>query len=1097
MGSDQQPPARGPLPDLSSLLIDRNEDGFPDDIVGILAIPEDLDTADWAAVLNLCARLGLSTSGFTPPLVSREPEIGRVSVTLRPGDAARINGLALDGKDPEPVANSVQPVPIDLTDLWSISGFLTDRDDDQATDDSAIHLILPDHVPFELGSALANLAARIGIECGALTLPIAGDTMPAWRNRLEISLNNDETARLSRAGSGSLALTGTVDALTAAINHIARLSSGFLGDRPGVRAIDWLRRSAAGWTADGQVTQVQAAVADNRPDRLIVLDQSTDVHQRIAQILAESGPEPEPAAPGEHVVFDHQWTAEWEVQRAIRTLENDILPSLDPSSPLDLLVMISEPPQIRRRVRGLISRMMVDRGFNDGSLHVLDAFKPGLDWLRIIMLAKLREISDLAKIEITARTWDPEKHDGQLDMPIRWLQELFPGDEILARELGLPLDQVRIQLDDSLEPIYRVEAFDSAGHVVLESSFSPLWRRIDYLSGIHDAGNVTVTTGGIVARQNDETFRARVLTDPEIVWRYVQGELLPNLRRFILTETENEPRQGDQPFFEDLLIDLRISASDEPYGIREERHSAAEALHEDLYFNILDFVEELGKQTTGEKLGAPGSVRPFVEVVPGRQPEARIRLTRRPRGIARLMSGGQSRIIAPATRSLPAAPAVRGVRFSVDNITFDVDWTESTEDIARFVTALSVVCQPEQSSLQLDVSTPAGSVLIGVPAPVDVGLPDEPAALPVSADTIISNPEVSSLLSRFARHPAVTVVPAAETSWQGRAIPAVAVTSPQSAEIWSMRKLSHLKPTKLIVARHHANEVASTTSAFQLIEALTRDDSAQAMLRGLNLVLLPLENPDGAALHDELRATNPTWKHHPARYNATGYEFGEDQGNPDSQYGEGRVRDLVWSACLPDIVVDNHGVPSHEWAQLFAGFGSPPRFGVSYWQVQALLYGILPWFDQPAHREAMTAVRDSVAARIAADDDLLQWNRVYTERYRTWGHQWVPERFPMELVQEMLFHISQVEPDSVRGRRSYAVRYPNTTVLNWITEVADETVSGDALERTARAHLLTNIAVMELLRDHHQRHPVHADPVAGGVKIQTGRERPLRLNASN
>jgi hypothetical protein len=31
-----------------------------------------------------------------------------------------------------------------------------------------------------------------------------------------------------------------------------------------------------------------------------------------------------------------------------------------------------------------------------------------------------------------------------------------------------------------------------------------------------------------------------------------------------------------------------------------------------------------------------------------------------------------------------------------------------------------------------------------------------------------------------------------------------------------------------------------------------------------------------------------------------------------------------------DAMVDNHGVPSHEWCQPFAGYNSPPRFQVSY-----------------------------------------------------------------------------------------------------------------------------------------------------------------------
>ncbi len=1101
MSAEEPVQRRGPLPDLQTLLIDRNGDGFPDDVVGILAIPDELHRECWIAVFNLCARLGLGSSGFSPPIVGREPELGRVSITVRDGDAERINALAMGEIDPQSGQSTPDnPAPgIDLRDPWSIDGFLLDTDGDQAADDSAIHIILPEQIPFELGAALSSFVTRLGVESGGLTLPIAGDQTFPFRRALRISINRDQEATLTRESTGDLTFSGTADALARAFDRLARSSSGFLSERPGHNAVEWLRRSIAGWTDDGKAAAFRAALESANPDRVVILESEPRLNERLTAQVEDACPNCTVAqpSPDERVVFDHQWSAEWEGTRLLRALEEDMLPTLAPGEPVDLIAMVSEPPSVRRRIRGQISRLMLNRGFTEGSLHVLDAFKPGLSWLEEIVLPELQNQDEIARIEISARNWDPEQHAGQLDMPIRWLQELFPGDEILANSLGIELKQVRVSLQDDQTDIYRVVAWDASGNQLLARSFSPLWRRIDYLAGFGDVGNVTVTTGGVLAFQEGRTHRVRVLTDPELFWRYMQGELLPLLRRYILGLTENQPTMEKQPFFDDLFFNLRISSSDAPYEIREERHSAAEALHEDIYFNVLDFVEELGRRTTGDKLSAPGSIRPFVTVTPGRQPEARIRLTSRPAGIARIISDGRVQTVQPPHSTVPTGPAVRGLSFNERGLTVHIDSPEETTEIGAFLEALAAECPPDKHDVRLRIPTEHGSIEIGVPDRLDPEIPTTVAEGPIPDDTIISNPELYPHLNRLAKHPEVTVVPAAETSWQGRPIPAVAVTSEQKASIWSMSKLSHFKPTKLIVARHHANEVASTTSALQMIEALVSQDSGAAMLRGLNAVFLPLENPDGAALHDELRRQNPTWKHHPARYNATGYEFGEDQGNPDSQYGEGRVRDLVWQSCLPDIVVDNHGVPSHEWAQLFAGFGSPPRFGVSYWQVQALLYGILPWFDHPAHRAAMEAARDRVSAEIAADEELLYWNRIYSERYRTWGHQWVPDRFPMELHREMIFHVQQVDPDSVRGRRSYAVRYPSTTILNWITEVCDETVEGAELQRTARAHLLANKAVMEFLRDYSRRIDPQVQAVPGGVHIRIGRERPLRPDQDN
>lgn len=323
---------------------------------------------------------------------------------------------------------------------------------------------------------------------------------------------------------------------------------------------------------------------------------------------------------------------------------------------------------------------------------------------------------------------------------------------------------------------------------------------------------------------------------------------------------------------------------------------------------------------------------------------------------------------------------------------------------------------------------------------------------------------LSRQLARLAAAPEARYTPAVEWSYGGRALPLLELTAPITTSLWSPRKLSLLKPTLLIIARHHANEVASTTAALLLAERLVDLPEWRWLLSRVNLVVLPLANPDGAALHDLLQREHPTWKHHPARYNATGFEFAADIGNPDSRYGEARARDKVFRRWLPDIVVDNHGVPSHEWAQLYAGFGSPPRFGVSYWQVQALIYGIIHYDEErPAHRQAAFALRNAVAAAVAADAELLAWNRRFRERYQTWGANRLPDRFPAETHREMVFHFGPASGRRGRGGRDFAARFPGLTVADWVTEVADETVRGAMLRRTAGAHLTANRATLDLL----------------------------------
>jgi hypothetical protein len=284
--------------------------------------------------------------------------------------------------------------------------------------------------------------------------------------------------------------------------------------------------------------------------------------------------------------------------------------------------------------------------------------------------------------------------------------------------------------------------------------------------------------------------------------------------------------------------------------------------------------------------------------------------------------------------------------------------------------------------------------------------------------------------------------------------------------------------------------VASTTAAFQLAELLTTDPDWQPLRDAINVVMLPFANPDGAALHQELVAEHPTWKHHAARYNAVGLEHILGLHDRRSQFGETRVRRELWERWLPDVVVDNHGVPSHEWSQHFAGFGSPPRFPVCYWMVQALIYGIIPFADTPDHTPFAESLRQRLGQAIASDPVLAPANATYGHRYHRWGTSRVPDRFPAEIENDFLCYMTRTSPDP--AARNFAVRYPKTTTLDWVTEVPDETAHGEHLALTAHAHLVANETTLQLMLE--LASPVEHIMTRGdgdAVTIRLSRRRPL------
>jgi hypothetical protein len=411
---------------------------------------------------------------------------------------------------------------------------------------------------------------------------------------------------------------------------------------------------------------------------------------------------------------------------------------------------------------------------------------------------------------------------------------------------------------------------------------------------------------------------------------------------------------------------------------------------------------------------------------------------------------------------------------------------------ARAAAILRALDSNGTATLPVEVSTRRETIALSLPIPVaDIGqaarLPG-PLALP---ETALAEDHLAPYLVGLAALPGVGVRQIGR-SFEGRSLAAIELTAPQDGRIWSRIKASLHKPTLLISARHHANEPASTHAALALAARYATDPARMAIRDRVNIAILPLENADGAALHAAMRREHPTWKHHAARYNAVGREFARDYYDAEAPWGEARARPRLWREWLPDVVVDNHGVPSHEWNQHFNGFGSPPRFGVSYWLVSALLYGILRYpTTDPAHAAFAEAARDRIAAAVADDAEIFAANGQIRDVYERWGHQRLPERFPATYHREMLWYFGP-QPAEARARFSRPDGYDRVTVADIVTEVPDETAQGDYLALVARAHLVANEALLALLADlaPSVERSVIATPTGPWLVLR--RQRPMR-----
>ena len=208
-------------------------------------------------------------------------------------------------------------------------------------------------------------------------------------------------------------------------------------------------------------------------------------------------------------------------------------------------------------------------------------------------------------------------------------------DEFLARDLGLPLDKIHFEMPRPRSPIYEVIATDAKNAVLLQQSFSPRIREIPYLKALPEWGSVKLTTGWLRIEKGEKLVLRRASpSDLEKFWDYYQDQVLAPVYAHILRKTGNEPTFSKQPYFKQLKVELWASEPDYRLGLDEEIVSSLEALHDEIYFDTLDFlrgiteldVEEQELPEDTSRFSAPGNVFPVIH--PSTEGEApRVKVT--------------------------------------------------------------------------------------------------------------------------------------------------------------------------------------------------------------------------------------------------------------------------------------------------------------------------------------------------------------------------------------------------------------------------------------------------------------------------------------
>lgn len=439
---------------------------------------------------------------------------------------------------------------------------------------------------------------------------------------------------------------------------------------------------------------------------------------------------------------------------------------------------------------------------------------------------------------------------------------------------------------------YRVDLERSGGSIETHTVFAPNRVREDHLGE-----RVLVPTGWLrITGPGDD--RPRV--DEPVVTEY----------EAIFERAMDAVRGHDwgrrEPYFDQLVIHAELPDVEQrlPYG--EECLSTCEALHEDLYFSVLEFFKHRAGRPIDDRTTRPGQIVPDI----------------------------RQGAVSPSVRVTLETPAA--------------DEERAAGSAARLSTAT------------LDA-----------------------AAAPLAIRDV------------WAATAALEGQPFSARSRQGR--PVTGVYRPGR------------RPAIVVTAGQHANETTGVVGALRAARRLAADP-------GASFAVIPLENPDGYALHRWLCRVNPRHMHHAARYTALGDDLQSRTGEPWYEKGARLEAQRLSGAGLH---VNLHGYPSHEWARPMTGY--LPR-GFQTWSVPKGFYLILR--HHGVWRSRVPDFLEAVTARLAAVPGLADLNRAQLAA----SEVHTGER-PDPILHEIPCQIAEDD----------AAPFP----LGLITEFPDETIYGD------------------------------------------------------
>jgi hypothetical protein len=1136
------------------------------------------------------------------------PGLRRLEFHLSAG-AAQGSVASNQGAGPAAAVMAPQARParklIDLAQLYSIDGLFEDTNNDMIPDTSSASLVLGH------GSArpgVAALAARLGLESAGIRLPltlqasswsrIPGNVYPIViedKGPLLDGLREKATLRSGQnpgegliqvvpkaeSDSSAIVVTGSDQAgIDAALDYAAdRLphlrergkDKPTLGDVEEEGRVFLAGRSQAGQAAlavyrlDLMLADLKGKSLDRVEAKVFIDEAPPEFKSFLAKRLrSELGMDAELTVASLNIkssipVFEENITFPWEVDDFWKIFHEKILPQVKKGSRTTLEVRLSESPEIRKQIEQKVSGELEQQsGRTDSSVTVLSAHKAAFSWLTEVVEAAVRG-KDIGRIHIRFAELTPVNKWQLLYIKTRWLSELFPVDEILARDLGIPLSSVEFEMKPEASPTYEVLVTDKQGKELYRGQLDGKLNVRPFFDQFPDYDTVQVDTGWVTGSvDGKQVVDERIVTDLEKFWDHYQKVTLAKVYAYVMDLYEGKPRAKYAPYFGELRIDLTASEPNYRLGLDQEIFSPMDAVSEDIYYDTLAFFDNMGMRLAGEKLWHPGRIMPYMRPSDqGGPAKLSVRFTGKPAGypqvVLRFQEHGAQPVerkeaIGPIDVETPrvAAVVVRsgspGVEKAVleckvntvRDATKELEHGHKIEDIDRMVLSgeqaaamVKALAEIQSDGLYTDAfgyrdlrtvefvfQAEGKEMAASLPSTGKKEFKDIHSLAPgyhyqgeqlVQWQNPINPEEGEQIMAKLATFPEFTGYHAGR-SYMGRDIWALDIMLPVKASHWSQAKYSTVKPVLILTARQHGNETSGTSHVLRLAELIATKPEYKRYLDRVNVAILPITNPDGAAFARELAKITPDFILHAGYFGALGTDMTAQQWSKDPIYPEGKVRPQMWRTWLPDLFVDPHGSPQHEWLQIFAGYPAwviNRTFWLQDWQIARGWWTSVRWVGgskYPHHKEVALALRDYVIDAVRNVPGLLETNGRMDSRFDRYG-RFNPEEYKSEYYRGIRIsqELRSYDPDSpfvspladLNQPQDFAEKYPNVTVrFGHRTESPDETARGDWMKLFAAAGLQYDLASLRYLYDSRYEVKHTQEREGNSIRLATIRPRP-------